>query len=106
MRYLCIRYRGVAERSNAAVLKTVEPLRAPGVRIPPPLQNAPCTEPFNRNVEGLFVFYVLSLEGVSRWLCHINSKQTQVYVKVGEQLLDRIANDIERKITKKKKEEE
>ncbi len=32
---------GVAERSNAAVLKTVVPLRVPGVRIPPPPHLSP-----------------------------------------------------------------
>jgi hypothetical protein len=31
------KYRGVVERFIAPVLKTGEPLRVPGVRIPPPL---------------------------------------------------------------------
>ncbi len=31
--------RGVVERFIAPVLKTGEPLRVPGVRIPPPLQS-------------------------------------------------------------------
>ena len=36
-KFAALLWRGLAERSNAAVLKTVVPLQVPGVRIPHPL---------------------------------------------------------------------
>jgi hypothetical protein len=55
--YLC---RGeMAERSNAAVLKTVDPVRGPGVRIPlsPPLTHQNTLKSLKINVLRLFLFY-------------------------------------------------
>src|SRR6478609_978298 len=51
-------HRGVVERFIAPVLKTGEPLRVPGVRIPPPLRNTsfPNSKSLNFNRFRLFVF--------------------------------------------------
>ncbi len=50
--------RGVVERFIAPVLKTGEPLRVPGVRIPPPLPSKSQTQskPRNRNDFEVFCF--------------------------------------------------
>ncbi len=48
--------RGVVERFIAPVLKTGEPLRVPGVRIPPPLLSTYQTKSKPRNPNDFEVF--------------------------------------------------
>ena len=57
--------RGVVERFIAPVLKTGEPLRVPGVRIPPPLQESVTNDTRtckSQEFAGFFVFGLIRFD--------------------------------------------